>query len=283
MSPREKPGEGQSTFLGQNLRNDELVLIAGPCVVESLDLALEVAERMKSLCEERGIRYVFKSSYQKANRTRATSFAGPGLEEGLHVLAEVRRRVGVDLLTDVHCREEAGPVAEVVQILQVPAFLCRQTPLLHACAGACRTINVKKGQFLAPEDMGEAVEKIRQVRPDAEVLLTERGATFGYRNLVVDMRSLAIMREMNAVVIYDATHSLQHPGVGGDRRFALPLARAAVAAGAQGLFVETHPQPEKALSDASTQLPLDWMPRFLDDMLSLRRLIASWEAREDGS
>lgn len=280
MSPPEAPRSG-STLLGRSLRSDELALIAGPCVIESLDLVLEVAERMKSLCQERGIPYVFKSSYQKANRTRAASFSGPGLEEGLETLAEVRKRVGVDLLTDVHCREEAGPAAEVAQILQVPAFLCRQTPLLHACAGACRTINVKKGQFMAPEDMGEAVEKIRQVRPDAEVLLTERGATFGYRNLVVDMRSLAIMRRMDALVIYDVTHSLQHPGSGGDRTFALPLARAAVAAGARGLFVETHPQPEKAQSDASTQLPLDWMPRFLDDMLVLRRIVAEVETRED--
>lgn len=276
MSPRERGAKGR-TFLGKPLSPRHLFVIAGPCVLESTDLALEVASRMKALCAERDLPYVFKSSYAKANRTRAASYAGPGIDEGLRALAAVREELGVDLLTDVHCREEAKPAGEVVQILQVPAFLCRQTPLIEACARACPTVNVKKGQFLAPEDMEEAVAKIRDVRADAEVLLTERGATFGYRNLVVDMRSVAILRGFDALTVYDVTHSLQHPGAGGDRRFARPLARAAVAAGAQGLFLETHPDPDRAKSDAATQLPLGWIPDLLDELTALRRLVAAWE------
>jgi 2-dehydro-3-deoxyphosphooctonate aldolase (KDO 8-P synthase) len=262
--------------LGDPLGPDELFVIAGPCVIESPELLLEVAERMQEWCRERGIRYIFKSSYLKANRTKASSFVGPGLEAGLRALAEVRARLGLDLLTDVHAAEEAQPAAEVVQILQVPAFLCRQTPILHACARASGTVNVKKGQFLAPEDMREGIEKIRDARPDAEILLTERGASFGYRNLVVDMRSLVILRSMPALTVYDATHSLQHPGAGGDRRYARPLARAALAAGAQGLFMEVHPDPERALSDPTTQLPLGQMPEILDEMAAVRRFMAAW-------
>ncbi|MBU1700540.1 MAG: 3-deoxy-8-phosphooctulonate synthase [Candidatus Eisenbacteria bacterium] len=259
----------------------QLLVIAGPCVVEAPDLMMEVGEKMKQWCFERGIRYIFKSSYTKANRTKAESPSGPGLQDGLRILSHVRERLGVDLLTDVHSADEASAAAEVVQILQVPAFLCRQTPLLQACARACRTINVKKGQFLAPEDMLEAVEKIRRIRPDAEVLLTERGASFGYRNLVVDMRSLVLLRQMPALTIYDATHSLQHPGVGGDRRFARPLTRAALAAGAEGIFLEVHPDPEQALSDQTTQLPLESVPAFLDEMAELRRFLWDRETQSE--
>ncbi|MBD3335160.1 MAG: 3-deoxy-8-phosphooctulonate synthase [Candidatus Eisenbacteria bacterium] len=280
MSPHhdQPKSDGFPTLLGKPLRPDELFLIAGPCVIESQAMLLRTAEALKTLCTERGIRFIFKSSYLKANRTRAAAPVGPGLEEGLKMLGKVREELGVDLLTDVHCRTEVPLAAAVVQVLQVPAFLCRQTPLLQACAQAEGTINVKKGQFLAPEDMGEAVAKIRDVRSDAEVLVTERGASFGYRNLVVDMRSIVILRGLPALTVYDVTHSLQHPGQGGDRRFAAPLARAALAAGAQGLFMEVHPDPAAALSDPTTQLPLDAVPPLLDQLAALHRTIAGWES-----
>jgi 2-dehydro-3-deoxyphosphooctonate aldolase (KDO 8-P synthase) len=269
--------------LGEPLKPGQLLVIAGPCVVESIEIMMEAGEKLRDWCAERDIRFIFKSSYTKANRTKAESPTGPGLQDGLRILAHLRERLGVDLLTDVHSAEEAAEAAEVVQILQVPAFLCRQTPLLQACARACRTINVKKGQFLPPEDMLEAVEKIRKVRPDAEVLLTERGTSFGYRNLVVDMRSLVLLKRMPAIPVYDATHSLQHPGAGGDRRYARPLARAALAAGAEGIFLEAHPDPDTALSDSSTQLQLDTIPSFLDEMVRIRRFFAETVPGKEGA
>jgi 2-dehydro-3-deoxyphosphooctonate aldolase (KDO 8-P synthase) len=265
----------EATLLGRPLPPDRPFVIAGPCVLEGLEMALEVAQELRDACAARGLPFLFKASYAKANRTRAASPAGPGLREGLQILETVRSRLGVDLLTDVHCREEAPVAARVVQVLQVPAFLCRQTPLLEACARAAATINVKKGQFMAPEDMAGAVEKIRRVRPDAEVLVTERGTTFGYHNLVVDMRSFQILGELPVVAVFDVTHSLQHPGRGGDRRFARTLARAALAAGARGLFLETHPEPERALSDPTTQIPLAEVPGYLDEWVRLFQVVRS--------
>lgn len=236
------------------------LLIAGPCVLESLDLALEVAEFMKEVAEGLGYIYVFKSSFDKANRTSVSSFRGPGLEKGLLWLSEVKSRVGVPVITDIHETFQAKPVAEVVDIIQIPAFLCRQTDLILSAAGTGKPLNIKKGQFMAPWDMAYAVEKARSGGAEL-VMLTERGNSFGYNNLVVDMRSLAIMRSFKVPVIFDATHSVQLPGgakgaSGGDRRFVAPLARAAVACGVDGIFMEVHPDPDRALCDGPNSLPL---------------------------
>ncbi len=240
-------------------------------------MALEVARAVHAAASERGLRYVFKSSYLKDNRTSARSFTGLGLEEGLRILARVRETVGVPVLTDVHELEEIEPVAAVVDALQIPAFLCRQGRLIERCAATGRTLNVKKGQFLAPADMVEAVAKIRAVRPEAEILLTERGSAFGYRDLVVDMRSIALMRGLGCRVVFDATHSLQRPGRGGDRRWARPLARAALAAGAEGIFAEIHPRPERARCDASTQLPMGAVGALIDEWAAVGELIERLE------
>lgn len=233
-----------------------MLLIAGPCVIESQDLCHEVCGKAKEVAEGLGYEYVFKASFDKANRSSGRSFRGLGMESGLKVLESVGRTFGVPVLTDVHETAQVAEVASVVDWLQVPAFLCRQTDLLEACHATGKRVNVKKGQFMAPEDMRMVVEKA----PGA--WLTERGASFGYNNLVVDMRSLVVMREF-AKVIFDATHSVQLPGVGGDRRFTPALTRAAVAVGVDGLFIETHPDPDKALSDASTQWPLDRLKELL--------------------
>jgi len=242
-------------------------LIAGPCVIESADLALQIARALAAAARERGMHFVFKASYLKDNRTSVDSFVGPGLEEGLRILARVRADVGVPVLTDVHAVEEVAPAAEAVDFLQVPAFLCRQTRLVQACARSGRAVNLKRGQFLGLTDMAQVVEKARRARPEVELLLTERGTFFGYHDLVVDMRAIAFMRTLGARVVFDATHALQHPGKGGCRTFARPLARAALGAGAEGLFVETHPDPQRALSDATTQLPLAVMPALMDEWL----------------
>jgi 2-dehydro-3-deoxyphosphooctonate aldolase (KDO 8-P synthase) len=250
----------------------ELFVIAGPCVIESESMSLDVAGAMRDICKRLGVGYVFKSSYRKENRTSASSFTGGTMEEGLSILSRVRSEIGVPVLTDVHGEAETVPAAGAVDVLQIPAFLCRQTRLLMEAARASAVVNVKKGQFLAPEDGEHTIRKIHSVRPDCEVWLTERGTTFGYRDLVVDMRSMALLREMDCTVVFDVTHSLQHPGIGGDRRFARTLARAALAAGADGLFLETHPDPDRALSDAATQLPLDSMRDFVEEMAAWKRL-----------
>jgi 2-dehydro-3-deoxyphosphooctonate aldolase (KDO 8-P synthase) len=268
-------------FLGRTLGPDELFVIAGPCVIESEAMALEIAERLADVTHSVGVSMVFKASYTKANRSSAFSFTGPGQEEGLAILAKVKSTHGIPILTDIHTPDEAGPAAQVCDVLQIPAFLSRQTELLQAAAETGRVVNVKKGQFLAPDDLERVVEKLRAVKPSGEVWLTERGATFGYHNLVVDMRAFPVMREQDATVVYDVTHSLQHPGTGGDRRFALPLARAAIAAGAHGLFFETHPDPAKALSDPTTQLPLSGIYQFLDEMVEWKRLQSRWIDRPD--
>jgi 2-dehydro-3-deoxyphosphooctonate aldolase (KDO 8-P synthase) len=249
-----------------------LAVLAGPCVIESPDLMLRTAERLRDDCAERGIPFVFKSSYAKANRSSIGSFTGPGIDEGLAILARVRKEIGVPVLTDVHETRDVAAAAEAVDLLQVPAFLCRQTDLLLACAKSGRPVNVKKGQFLAPDDMRQVAEKLERGGA-AGVLLTERGTTFGHHDLVVDFRGFVTMGELGWPVVYDASHSLQRPGgvvSGGDRRFALPLARAAVATGVDALFFETHPDPEQALSDAATQLPLAWVPRLLDECRRVR-------------
>lgn len=253
-----------------------LVLIAGPCVIESEGLCLRVGSRLKTVCDRLGLGYVFKASYDKANRTSGKSFRGPGLEEGLRVLAKVRDRLGVPVLTDVHTEAQAQAAGEAVDVLQIPAFLCRQTDLVEAAVRTGRIVNLKKGQFLSPREMGQVVAKARDAG-GARLLLTERGTSFGYNNLVADMRSIPIMRAFGCPVIFDATHSVQLPGGGGtqssgQREFAPVLARAALAAGADGLFIETHPEPDQALSDGPNMIPLAEMPKLLQ---SLRRV---WEA-----
>lgn len=256
-----------------------IFLIAGPCTAESLELCIEVAGQMKDVCERLGVPYIFKASYDKANRSSGKSERGPGLDRGLHILSEVRRQIGVPVLTDVHTEEDISAVASVVDVLQTPAFLCRQTDFIHAVATCGKPVNIKKGQFLAPGDMKNVVLKAREANGGADNLMVcERGASFGYNNLVSDMRSLAIMRETECPVVFDATHSVQLPGgqgtvSGGQREFIPVLARAAVAAGIAGLFMETHPRPEKALSDGPNSWPLDRMERLLSALVALDGLV----------
>ncbi|MDX9752562.1 MAG: 3-deoxy-8-phosphooctulonate synthase [bacterium] len=253
----------------------QLVLIAGPCVIESETLVLSVAEQLKTLCAGLPVAFIFKSSFDKANRTSASSYRGLDFDSSMRILQRVRDEVGVPVLTDVHECAQVDEVAAVADVLQIPAFLCRQTDLIQACARTGKAVNIKKGQFAAPEDMRHAVEKVRGMG-NPRVCLTERGTTFGYHNLVVDMRSLVIMRHY-APVIFDATHSVQQPGgrgetSGGQREFAAPLARAAAAVGVAGFFVETHPHPEAALSDGPNMIPLTAMPAFIDQLIQIHEL-----------
>ena len=256
-----------------------LFLIAGPCTAESLELCVDVAGQLKEVCASLGLPYIFKASYDKANRSSGKSARGPGLDAGLHLLAEVRRQVGVPVLTDVHAEEDIAAVASVVDVLQTPAFLCRQTDFIHAVAACGKPVNIKKGQFLAPGDMKQVVAKAREANAGADNLMVcERGASFGYNNLVSDMRSLAIMRETSCPVVFDATHSVQLPGgqgtvSGGQREFVPVLARAAVAVGIAGLFMETHPCPEKALSDGPNSWPLARMASLLTTLVALDRAV----------
>jgi 2-dehydro-3-deoxyphosphooctonate aldolase (KDO 8-P synthase) len=254
-----------------------LVLIAGPCVVESRKLVLATAERIVRIAERRRIPVIFKSSYKKANRTSVRSFASIGMNEALAILAEVRKRFDIPILTDVHTSEEASQAADVVDILQSPAFLCRQTELLQAAGNTGKVVNIKKGQFLAPEDMRLAAEKVSSTG-NKKILLTERGTTFGYHNLVVDMRSLAIMRRSGFPVVLDATHSVQLPGgestrSGGQPEFIFPIARAGVAAGCDAIFIETHPNPPKALSDAASQLKLDLLDELVKQVTAIDAVV----------
>ncbi len=244
-----------------------LFLIAGPCVIESEKLCLQVATTLKKACAALGIFYVFKASFDKANRTSAKSFRGMGMEAGLKTLSRIRNSVGVPVLTDIHTEAQAAVVGEVVDILQIPAFLCRQTDLIEAAILTGQIVNLKKGQFLSPSEMGQVVEKAKFWGAE-KILLTERGTTFGYNNLVADMRSIPILKRFGCPVVFDATHSVQLPGGGGDkssgqREFAPTLARAALAAGANGIFIETHPRPERALSDGPNMVPLAEMPALL--------------------
>jgi 2-dehydro-3-deoxyphosphooctonate aldolase (KDO 8-P synthase) len=251
-----------------------LFLIAGPCVVESEQLQIDVAGRLKEICGRLEVPFIFKSSYDKANRTSSQSFRGLGMDEGLRILAEVKRQVGVPVLTDVHASDEIAQVAAVVDVLQTPAFLCRQTDFIRAVAAAGKPVNIKKGQFLAPEDMANVVAKAREASGTDNIMVCERGASFGYHNLVSDMRALAIMRATGCPVVFDATHSVQLPGAqgtssGGRREFVPVLARAAVAAGVAGVFMETHPDPAKALSDGPNAWPLARMQELLATLVEL--------------
>jgi 2-dehydro-3-deoxyphosphooctonate aldolase (KDO 8-P synthase) len=254
-------------------------LIAGPCVAESEALCVEVAGHMKALCQTLGIPYFFKASYDKANRSSAQSFRGLGIDKGLAILEAVRTQVGVPIVTDVHAEAEIEAVASVVDVLQTPAFLCRQTDFIQAVAATGKPVNLKKGQFLAPHDMKQVVEKARQANGGADTLMVcERGASFGYNNLVSDMRSLSILGETGCPVVFDATHSVQLPGglghaSGGQRQFVPVLARAAIAVGISGLFMETHPDPDKALSDGPNSWPLDQMGPLLSALCAIDRLI----------
>src|SRR2546425_1891976 len=255
-----------------------LFLIAGPCVVESEQLQIDVAGRLKETCAALTVPFVFKSSYDKANRSSSKSFRGFGMTEGLRILSEVKRQVGVPVLTDVHAEEEVAEAAAVVDVLQTPAFLCRQTDFIHAVAAAGKPVNIKKGQFLSPAEMRNVVEKAREASGRDNILVCERGASFGYNNLVSDMRSLAIMRETGCPVVFDATHSVQLPGgqgtsSGGQREFVPVLARAAVASGIAGIFMETHPDPDKALSDGPNAWPLDRMKELLATLKELDALV----------
>jgi 2-dehydro-3-deoxyphosphooctonate aldolase (KDO 8-P synthase) len=250
-----------------------MVLIAGPCVIESEDLCFRVASSLKKTCSRLGISFVFKASYDKANRTSAKSFRGPGMDAGLQILANVRKKFQVPILTDVHSEAQTTLAAEIADILQIPAFLCRQSDLVAAVVQTGKIVNLKKGQFLSPPEMGQVVDKAKQAG-GKRLLVTERGTTFGYNNLVADMRSMPIMRAFGFPVIFDATHSVQMPGGSGDkssgqRQFAPVLARAALAAGADGIFLETHPQPDRALSDGPNMIPLDEIPSLLSSLLKI--------------
>ena len=260
-----------------------LFLIAGPCVVESRELQIEVAGKLKEITGRLGVPFIFKSSYDKANRSSGRSFRGLGMEKGLQILAEVKRQVGVPVLTDVHEQDEVKPAAEVVDVLQTPAFLCRQTDFIRAAASAGKPVNIKKGQFLSPQEMRNVVDKAREAAREAgsredNILVCERGFSFGYGNLVSDMRSLAIMRDTGCPVVFDATHSVQLPGgqgtaSGGQREFIPVLARAAVASGIAGLFMETHPDPARALSDGPNAWPLGMMQGLLETLVELDRTV----------
>jgi 2-dehydro-3-deoxyphosphooctonate aldolase (KDO 8-P synthase) len=257
-----------------NRRDQQLLVIAGPCVLEDLDMAMAVGREMKRLAQSLGFRYVFKSSFDKANRTRGSSYRGPGLTEGLELLASIRGALGVPVLTDVHEATQAERVAQVVDVLQVPAFLCRQTDLLEACGATGSVVNIKKGQFMSPQDMAFAVEKVQNAGAEA-VWLTERGTFFGYGDLVVDMRSLRQLATIGVPVVFDGTHSVQRPGTGtgvtgGSREFVPDLVRAAVAVGVDALFIETHPNPAQARSDAGSQFPLDEMGALLERAIAIR-------------
>ena len=255
-----------------------LFLIAGPCVVESEQLQMDVAGRLQEITGALGVPFIFKSSYDKANRSSGRSFRGPGMERGLEILAKVRRTLGVPVLTDVHTEGEVAEVAKHVDVLQTPAFLCRQTDFIRAVASAGHPVNIKKGQFLAPHDMKNVVDKAREASGADNIMVCERGASFGYNNLVSDMRSLAIMRETGCPVVMDATHSVQLPGgqgtsSGGQREFVPVLARAAVATGVAGLFMETHPDPAKALSDGPNAWPLPRMKELLETLVEIDALV----------
>jgi 2-dehydro-3-deoxyphosphooctonate aldolase (KDO 8-P synthase) len=254
-----------------------LALIAGPCVVEDRDTTIAIAHTLARLAADTGIGVIFKASYDKANRTSDTSFRGPGIDEGLAILAEVKSVTGLPVLTDIHLPAQAPVAAQVVDVLQIPAFLCRQTDLLVAAGATGLPVNIKKGQFMAPQDMARAIAKVRALGP-RDVMLTERGTTFGYHNLVVDMRGLAVMRALGVPVVFDATHSVQLPAAGGDasggeRRFVPLLARAAVAAGVDALFMEVHPNPDEALCDGPNSWPLDALAELVATLQKIDRVV----------
>jgi 2-dehydro-3-deoxyphosphooctonate aldolase (KDO 8-P synthase) len=277
---------GEFDVLGQIIGRDRLFLIGGPCVIESEELAFEVASFLKAACTRLNIPFIFKSSYDKANRTSVSSFRGPGLQNGLPVLARIREELGVPILTDVHSPAEVGPVSRVVDILQIPAFLSRQTDLITAAGLTGKPVNLKKAQFLSPGDMRQVIEKILKTGND-RILLTERGTQFGYNNLVVDMRSIPIMSELGFPVVFDATHSVQLPGAqgtssGGERRHVATLACAAVAAGAHGIFIETHPRPDEALCDGPNSLRLSQTAGLLEKLLEIHGVVKKFRTADKG-
>ncbi|QWE23558.1 3-deoxy-8-phosphooctulonate synthase [Polynucleobacter sp. AP-Jannik-300A-C4] len=262
--------------------NQRFFLIAGPCVIESEQSALDIAGELKEITTSLGIPFIYKSSFDKANRSSGTSFRGLGMEKGLEILARVKREIGVPVLTDIHDISEIAPVSKVVDVLQTPAFLCRQTDFIRACAQSGKPVNFKKGQFLSPHEMLNVIDKARAAAVEANLpdqfMVCERGASFGYNNLVSDMRSLAILREAKAPVVFDATHSVQLPGgqgnaSGGQREFVPVLARAAVAVGISGLFMETHPDPAKALSDGPNAVPLNRMKELLESLVAIDSVV----------
>lgn len=253
-------------------------LIAGPCVIESEQMALDTAGQLKEICNELKINFIYKSSYDKANRSSGKTFRGFGMDAGLQILEKVKAQIGVPVLTDVHSIEEIAPVASVVDVLQTPAFLCRQTDFIHAVASSGKPVNIKKGQFLSPWDMKNVVDKAREVSGEDNIMVCERGASFGYNNLVSDMRSLAVMRNTGCPVVFDATHSVQLPGgqgtsSGGQREFVPVLARAAIAVGIAGVFMETHPDPSKALSDGPNAFPLGHLKELLGTLSVLDKVV----------
>ncbi len=256
---------------------EPLTLFAGPCVLEGLDRCLLIGRTIKDICGRLGVNYVFKASFDKANRSSFHSFRGPGMEKGIEMLAEIKKELNVPIVTDIHETYQAGPVAKVADVLQIPAFLCRQTDLLHAAAKTGRIVNVKKGQFLAPEDMRNVVDKLHECGCES-LLLTERGATFGYHNLVVDMRSLPIMRSFGYPIVFDGTHSVQLPGGGGtvssgNREYVPTLVRAAAGAGIDALFLEVHDNPEEALSDGANMVYLDKLEDLLKDAIAIHKIV----------
>jgi 2-dehydro-3-deoxyphosphooctonate aldolase (KDO 8-P synthase) len=259
--------------------NQPLFLIAGPCVIESEQMAMDTAGQLKELCAELGINFIYKSSYDKANRSSNKTFRGLGMQEGLRILSEVRKQIGVPVLTDVHNENEVPEVAAVVDVLQTPAFLCRQTDFIQACAATGKPVNIKKGQFMAPWDMKNVVDKAKAVNGGADtIMVCERGASFGYNTLVSDMRGLAVMRNTDCPVVFDATHSVQQPGgqgdkSGGQREHVPVLARAAVASGVAGVFMETHPNPAVAMSDGPNAWPLHMMKPLLQTLVEIDRLV----------
>jgi 2-dehydro-3-deoxyphosphooctonate aldolase (KDO 8-P synthase) len=264
-----------------------LFLIAGPCVVESRQMAFDTAGVLKEICGKLQVPFIYKSSYDKANRSSGKSFRGLGMEKGLEILSDVRNKLAVPVLTDVHEKEDVAEVAVAVDVLQTPAFLCRQTDFIHAVAAAGKPVNIKKGQFLSPHEMKNVVEKAREASGKDSIMVCERGTSFGYNNLVSDMRSVAIMRETGCPVVFDATHSVQLPGgqgtsSGGQREFVPVLARAAVASGIAGVFMETHPDPEKALSDGPNAWPLDRMRELLETLKDLDVVVKREGFAEDG-
>ena len=274
-APLLKRGVLNDSAIWKSLRSSRpLTLISGPCVIENEALCLKTAAFLKKTCHRLGVNYIFKASYDKANRTSGQSFRGMGVEKGLEILARVRAEIGVPVLTDVHSESQATLAGEIVDVLQIPAFLCRQTDLIDAAVRTGKIVNIKKGQFLSPAEMGQVVKKA-QGAGGKKIVITERGTTFGYNNLVADMRSIPILRRFGCPVIFDATHSVQLPGGGGDkssgqREFAPVLARCAIVAGADGLFIETHPQPDRALSDGPNMIPLADMPKLLAGFVKLR-------------
>lgn len=260
--------------------NNSLAFIAGPCVIENEESALKAAEKLKEYSEKKQIPLIFKSSYDKANRTSVDSYRGPGIEEGLRVLERVKKETGLPVLSDIHSAEEAEAAAKVLDVIQIPAFLCRQTDIIIAAAKTGKPVNIKKGQFLAPGDAGNIIEKVRSTGND-DIIITERGTSFGYNNLVVDVRSIPIIQGFGFPVVYDATHSVQLPGgrgssSGGQREFIVPLSRAAVAAGCDAVFMEVHEDPERAPCDGPNMLPLDTFVILAGQLMELNRLVKGW-------